>query len=300
VRNRVFFLLILSFFSTAAFCQEIKVRGQFLSDSTRIGAYVPFALTARYPKNQDILFPDSTFSFAPFEFHKKLFYTTVTKDTLSYDSVVYYLSTFETDLLQKLRLPVFVIQPRDCTKVFSPEDSIGLKRVVLSFPDSLSIDKLPVKMNTAYQKVSWTLNYPFFALLAGVLGAVLLIVWTMFGKRIRKYYALKRLQKNHLAFQDRFNQLSAQLQSSLTASHAEEALIVWKKYMEGLIAKPFTKYTSKEIIAQEKDSILGDALRSMDRLIYGGMTELSDASFSTLQAYTEAQYHKKMEEIKNG
>jgi len=45
---------------------------------------------------------------------------------------------------------------------------------------------------------------------------------------------------------------------------------------------------------------LGDALKSMDRLIYGGVSDFSDASFLTLRTYTEKQYHKKMEEVKNG
>jgi hypothetical protein len=300
VRSRIFILLISIFVSTLAFGQEVKVRGQFLVDSTRIGVPVPFSLTAHHLKDQDILFPDSTFSFAPFEFHQKKFFTTITKDTLSYDSVVYYLSSFETDSLQKLRLPVFVVQPRDCTKVFSLEDSLGLIRMVHSYPDSVTIDKLPLKMSTAYQKVDFTLNYPLAALIGGLLGAILILVWTAFGKRIRKYYILKRLQKNHQGFLDRFNGLAEQLKSSLTSSRAEEALIVWKKYMEGLASKPFTKYTSKEIIAQEEDKTLGEALHSMDRFIYGGVTDFSDASFLTLRTYTEAQYHKKMEEIKNG
>ena len=300
MRRRFF---ILSFFFLSSFLvigQEVKVRGQFLTDSAKVGKYIPFSLTARYSKNQDVLFPDSTFSFAPFEFYKKNFFATVTKDTISYDSVVYYLATYETDRLQKLRLPVFVVQPRDCTKVFSQEDSLSLISTVKSFPDSLSIDQLPVKMNTAYQKVNWTLNYPLLTLLAGALIATALIVWTVFGKRIRKHYMLKRLQKNHQAFLDKFNGLVEQLKSSLISSTAEEALITWKKYMEGLAAKPFTKYTSKEIIAQERDRMLGDALHSMDRLIYGGVNDFSDASFLTLRTYTEAQYHKKMEEVKNG
>ena len=269
-------------------------------DSAKVGKYIPFSLAARYSKNQDILFPDSTFSFAPFEFYKKDYFITVTSDTLSYDSVVYYLATYETDRLQKLRLPVFVVQPRDCTKVFSQEDSLSLISSVRSFPDSLSIDRLPVKMNTAYQKVNWTLNYPLLALMAGAIIVLALIVWTFFGKRIRKHYTLKRLQKNHQAFLDKFNELAEQLKSSLTSPRAEEALLIWKKYMEGLAAKPFTKYTSKEIIAQERDALLGDALKSMDRLIYGGVSDFSDASFLTLRTYTEKQYHKKMEEVKNG
>jgi hypothetical protein len=300
VRRIIFIFSALLFLSTFSLAQDIKVRGQFLEDSVKIGQQVPFSLTASYPRNQDILFPDSSFSFAPFEFIQKKFFTTITKDSVSYDSVVYYISTFDVTDLQKLRLPVFVVQPRDCTMVYSLEDSLKLIRTVKDFPDSLSIDKLPVKLTVAYQKVSWTLNYPLIILIVGTLLLIIITLWIAFGTQIRKRIILRRLQRNHATFINKFNAMAEQLKSGKSSSQTEEIVIVWKKYMEGLVAKPFTKYTSKEIIALEKDQTLGDALRSIDRLIYGGFTDFTDASFAALRTYTEDQYHKKTEEVKNG
>ncbi|HEY5823684.1 MAG TPA: LapA family protein [Cyclobacteriaceae bacterium] len=288
--------LILSFFLLSTFLalgQEVKVRGQFLLDSAKVGKYVPFSLTARYSKDQDVLFPDSTFSFAPFEFYKKNYFTTVTKDTLSYDSVVYYLATYETDRLQKLRLPVFVIQPRDCTKVFSQEDSLNIVSTVKSFPDSLSIDQLPVKMNTAYQKVDWTLNYPLLTLLVGVLIAGALIVWTVFGKRIREHFRQKRLLKRYQAFLGNFNRLTEELKSDLTAPRAEEAMTVWKKYMEELSDVPYTKYTTREIKLAFAGNDIGTSLSAIDRMIYGHITLESLDAFQQLKSEAENSFRKK-------
>lgn len=293
MRRQIFILFAFSFLSTLVFAQDVKVRGRFLTDSAKIGQPVSFALTASHAKDQDVLFPDSTFSFAPFEFHKKQYFATITKDTLSYDSVVYYLATYETDSLQKLRLPVFVVQPRDCTKVFSPEDSLGLIAMVKSYPDSLSIDKLPLKMNTAYQKVNWTLNYPLLMLLVGALVAAALIVWTVFGERIREHFRQKRLLKEYQAFLGKFNRLTEELKSNLTAPGAEEALIVWKKYMEKLSDIPYTKYTTREIKQAFAGNDISLSLSAIDRMIYGHISLESLDAFQQLKSEAEISFRKK-------
>ena len=70
--------------------ESTSVHGRFESDSVSIGEEVPYTLAARYSRNQQVLFPDSSFSFAPFEFSRKKYYTTKTSGTTSYDSVVYF------------------------------------------------------------------------------------------------------------------------------------------------------------------------------------------------------------------
>src|SRR5437868_12505441 len=115
---------------TAIFCilfftahaQEIKVRAKFSGDSVKIGKPVEFYLSAHYPEKLNILFPDSTFSFAPFELQKKIYFPTETKNGVSKDSVMYMLATYEVDSIQTLKLPVFVVNAMDCTQVFSNTD----------------------------------------------------------------------------------------------------------------------------------------------------------------------------------
>src|SRR5687768_12536023 len=102
--------LLLLFFlgqATTADAQDIKVSGGFLKDSVQIGEPVAYFLSATYPQSLTVLFPDSTFSFKPFEYNRKRLSPTHTVGGVSHDSVVYYLSTFEVDKIQYLNLPVF-------------------------------------------------------------------------------------------------------------------------------------------------------------------------------------------------
>ena len=284
----------------SAWAQDgVQVKGHFEADRASIGEIIPYSLTARYPRSQQVLFPDSTFSFAPFDISGKKYFTTKSNGDISYDSVVYFLTTFEIDSVQRLRLPIFVIHERDCVAVYPAFDSIRLNYRVAVVPDSVSAEKLPLKTNTAYQKVKWILNYPVFLIIGLVIFVTLIIVWIVFGKRIRKYFVLRKLQKEYYAFISRFNQAVDKLSGDFTSRKAEEALLVWKIYMEDLEKNPYTKFTSPEIVRLIRDAQLDNALRSIDRGIYGGLGSSLD-SFRFLQSYSEQRFHKREAEVKNG
>ncbi len=279
--------------------QSPRIKGEFQTDRTGIGEIITYSLTARYPQSQTVLFPDSTFSFAPFDFNGKKFFTTKTTGDTSYDSVVYFLSTFEIDSIQRLRLPVFVVQEKDCVAVFTDIDSIRLNYRVAVMPDSVSAERLPLKTNTAYQKVSWILNYPLLSLVTGIVVILSIVLWLVFGKRIRKYFQLRKLQKEYNEFIARFTNAIDKLSAGFTSRKAEEALLVWKKYMEDLENNPYTKFTSLEIVKMVNDPGLDSALRAIDRGIYGGLGS-SLQSFQFLQSYSEHRFQKKEAEVKNG
>jgi hypothetical protein len=174
VKYFIAFILLVSV-CTESFSQEVKVTGSFLKDSVRIGEPVGFALSARYPQHLTILFPDSTFSFAPFEFTSKKIFNTQTQNGISYDSTIYYLQTFEIDPAQRLLLPVFVTTARDCTTLFTKPDSVFLIQLVNSAPDSVAAQNLPLKINTLYEKVFSQFNYVLL-LIIGLSLAVAAII----------------------------------------------------------------------------------------------------------------------------
>lgn len=277
--------------------QQVKVKGRFLADSIHLGESVPYVLSARYPRNTEILFPDSTFSFAPFEYQGKRIFTTETTDNISYDSAVYMLTTYEIDSLQRLSLPVFVYHPSDCTAYDAPPDTLFFSAMVAAVPDSVSAQELPLKTNTEYQRVKWILNYPVLLAIVVVLVLLLVVAWLAFGKRIKKYLVLRRLKKNYQEFIDRFGTLAAL--EKLSSAEAEKALVLWKKYMESLEEKPYTKFTSKEIAEAEKNSALSEALRSIDRFIYGGVAEHSLKPLATLKGYSEQQFQRRIQEVQH-
>src|SRR5947207_2327292 len=78
---------ILNSFSIVA--QEIKVQGKFSTDSIKLGKPIEFHLSAHYPEKLDLLFPDSSFSYAPFELQSRSYVATKTKNGISVDSVTY-------------------------------------------------------------------------------------------------------------------------------------------------------------------------------------------------------------------
>jgi hypothetical protein len=290
------FLILL--FTLNSMAQEIKVRGYFSEDSVKLGKPVFFYLSARYPQASNVLFPDSSFSFAPFEFQKKSFVATQTKDGISYDSVAYTLATFEIDSIQTLRLPVFIVHQKDCTSVFSESDEVFFQKQFKSLPDSLQLEKLPLKTNTNYFKVPWLLNYPLLSIIVGGIIILLIIGWIVFGKRIKKYFKMKRLNKNYQGFIEQYNLAIESVQSNFSPRSAEAVLLVWKKYLENLLDKPYTKYTTKEIREKEKDERLAGSLSAIDKMIYANVPG-SNEHFVNLKSYSEDQFYKKLEEVKN-
>jgi len=286
--------------AVSSFAQEVIVNGKFQADSLLIGKPVPFSLTASYPSDLQLLFPDSTYNFAPYELASKEYFPTRTPDSLSYDSVVYHLTSFEVDSIQTLRLPVFVTHPGDCTEVWSRTDSIFLTHLVAVVPDSVTAQQLPLRTFTDYLPVDWMLNYPVFLIAAGILIVLMITAWLLFGKRIRKYYRVKRLQKNHYSFLEKYEYAVHQVQSGFSALRAETALVIWKKYMESLEGKPYTKFTSREIATLESDERLAAALKGIDRMVYGGMGSEQKQVFTELQDYSQSHFTKKLEEVNHG
>ncbi len=290
---------ILSLIATFGFSQEVKVRGSFEVDSVKIGQPINFYLTATYPQTYQVLFPDSTFSFAPFEFQQKVYVQTKTSTGLSYDSVIYTLATYEIEKIQTLALPVFQIQKKDSLTFYTETDTVFFKELVGAVPDSLVISQLPLKTNTAYNPVSWMLNYPILLIAGAILLLIVIIVWIVFGKRIRKHFTLKKLLKSHELFLSRFDAGIEKLQAGFSPEVAESSIALWKKYMEDLSSKPYTKYTSREIREQE-NSELGQPLRSVDRMIYGRIAPETFDSFHQLKEFTKNQFNQKVEEVKHG
>jgi hypothetical protein len=280
--------------------QEIKVQGHFGSDSIKIGKPIEFYLSAHYPEKLNILFPDSAFSFAPFEFQRKIYFPTTTKNGISRDSVIYLLSTYEVDSIQSLKLPVFVINQMDCTQVLSNADSVFFQNLVKSIPDSLATEKLPLKVNTDYLGVRWQLNYILFAIGIAILLIAAILVWIFFGKRIRTYFRLRKLARGYETFKSKFESSVEKLERDFSPRSAEASLVIWKKYLESLLSKPYTKYTSKEIKIMENSEELGHALSEIDRMIYGNTKGNVHAPFAGLKTYVRQQFEKKKEEVAHG
>jgi hypothetical protein len=298
--GRLFALMLgLLFCATTTDAQQVNVRSGFLADSIKIGERTGFFISARYGDSLNIVFPDSTFKFSTFEFEGKEYFATKTRGSISVDSAIYYFSTFEVDRKQTLKLPVYVIQPQDCTVFESEADTILIEQMVAEVPDSVSADQLPLKMNTAYEKVPYLFNYWILIIAGGVLLIIAIIVWIFFGKRIARYYRAKRLQRKHNEFIKNYEEIVQRLQSGFSTTYAEKALAFWKRYMEVLEPYPFTKLTTRETLMLTKDEDLAKNLKQIDRAIYSDQPTVL-TPFEQLRSFADQRFMKKLKEVQHG
>lgn len=284
---------------TVSTAQEVIVRGGFFLDSLRVGDVTGFYLSATYPSTQNIIFPDSTFNFSPFEFENKRYFPTQTSAGRSYDSVIYYLSTFEVDRIQTLSLPVFQLNVPDCTAYASDVDTVLLAELAKNIPDTLTAQNLPLKVNTLYEDVPYQFNYAILVISITVLIVIAAIVWVVFGKKIRRHFKLKKMFKAHQRFLETYSQQVENIKSAFSATNTEHALAQWKRYMEQLESRPYTKLTTRETTLLENNELLGKNLHSIDGAIYGHNTSVLEP-LENLKRFADQRFVQKLEEVKHG
>jgi hypothetical protein len=279
--------------------QEIKVAGKFLTDSIKIGEPVAYSFTAHYPQHLTLLFPDSTYSFFPFEFEKKIFFHTKTTNGISYDSTIYYFTSFELDEIQTLSLPAYIVSVRDCTVVAAEADSVFLVAMAATPSDTLSAQNLPLKTDILYEDVRYQFNYVIVLIIITSLIILSIIIWIVFGKKIIRYFKVKKIIKKHQEFITHFTENIKQLADSHSSKKAEQTLFLWKRYMEYIERKPYTKLTTKETTAIISDETLRQSLKDIDSAIYGhGYNVINGLEY--LKQFSENQFQKRLAAIKHG
>ena len=287
--------VILFYLYNFSVAQSIEPKGYFIQDTAKIGEEVTYALSVRYNKDLNLLFPDSTFDYGTFEYNSRTYFKTKTDSTQSYDSVVYQLSTFEIDSVQYLQLPVFILEG-DSLAILSNIDSIELIHVVTAIPENPEL-----KANTDLVNVKKQFNYPYLLVGFGIMAFAALVVVLFFGKQLVKLWKMYRLNRMHKKFIERFFNLMRDVSSNNPSKTPEHVLAVWKQYLERLEKKPISKLTTKEILVLHSDSQLKDNLSMIDRCIYGG-EKGNDLfkSFDYLMRFSVEIYNQRISEIRNG
>lgn len=260
--------------------QGIEPAGKFLSDSIKIGYPVQYSLSLKHPTDMEVIFPDSSFHFSGFEWIGKAYFPTRTDASGSLDSVVYTLASFELDDIQTLSLPIYIITQTDCTAVYAGEDSVYLYSLLSAPPDSLA-----TKPNLAYIPVQTYYNYGYTLLIVVVVLFTLLLINIAFGKRIRRLIKLYSISREHNQFRSDFDRFARNIHADNAVVNVENAVILWKNYMESLEDKPFSTYTTKEIIEVIPNQQLAEALQHTDRIIYGQMASEESIRYTRILAY---------------
>lgn len=294
-------LPVLFFVVFNAQAQQIKPQGQFLSDSIKIGIPIGYSLSVKYPRGMDVVFPDSLYDYSPYELDHKRYFPTQSDSTHSYDSAVYYFTSFEIDSIQQLKLPVFILHGKDSTPVYAEADAAILKQLVAEIPDSVAAEAMPLKENTTYKRVRLQFNYPYFIIGAAILIVIIILFFVLFGGRLKKHYKLKRLKRANDKFIEKYDALVLNDQEP-EKGKAEKALVLWKKYLEKLESKPYTQLTTKEIIQLYNPESIADSLKALDRVIYGNLSVNGEMmkQYTALKKYAQEKFMAKVEEVKHG
>ncbi len=269
--------------------QEWKPEGRFLADSLQVGRPIQYTFSFLHPPEMQVIFPDSAYRFSSFTLLNKRYFPTRTNRRGSLDSVVYTFTTFDIAPVQRLQLPVFIIQAQDCTAVYTETDSIIVKQLIDRSPRFL-----PPKTNIRFVPVPQTLNYQLILLIGGVSLGVLLIIYSLFGKQLRRQYQVYRLWRDYRIFIGNYERLRRKVRQQKESIAVENTITLWKKYMEDLHQKPYSSYTTKEIMEVISDAKLADSLQTADRAIYGNnIPDEIYGALRTLQSIAEYFYKRK-------
>ena len=269
--QKIFICIILSvyilFFAYPAFGQKTQPKGEFLTDSIEVGKSFFYSLSYRHAPKKEVFFPDTSFNFSPFEIISQKNFPSSTNEngSITLDSTIYQLVTFDVSASQTLRMPVYIYEKTDCTAVYTGVDSIFLRKSNVFPFDSLKVLKPETGLIPLGSEFNFSILLGTLALVIGVVGAV----YWVFGKDIYKQWQLIKLQRRHLEYLRAFNRLLRNAREKNNIKDAEKAIIVWKNYLERLENKPFATYTTREIVDNMPDDALAEALKNMDSIIYG-------------------------------
>lgn len=269
--------------------------GEFLTDTIEVGKPFSYSFSFLHDPTTEVFFPDSAYDFSPFEMIGQDYFTTRTDSLGSLDSTVYRLVSFDVAGLQVLRLPVFVYAARDCTAVYAAPDTLRLHSPL---PPTTRPDTLQLRAATEVGTLQRAFNYPIFLLFIGSFGLVFLLVYWFFGREIERQWRAFLLKRRHGEFVRAFNRLNRNARERNNTNEAEKAVVVWKEYLEDVEKKPFATYTTREIVDNIPDEALEDALKDIDRIIYGqGKSPQMDSSLKTLKNVAHRIYLRHRLEI---
>ena len=253
-------------------------------------------MTALYPADVNLTLPDTNYNFSPFEFISKSYDPTVSRGSLLFDSVTYTLQSFEIDTVQYLQSVAKIWKEDGFTKIEPPIDSIIFRDLVENVSDTVALHT-----NLQLAKVKKTFNYPLFSIIGVGFFIIALVVFLIFGKKVRRAWRIRRLRKAYTEFSIKITDCIKIIRKEPTPQNAEFAVAIWKKYLEKLEKKPYSKYTSKEILSFPNNRELNDALNAIDCTVYGEQVQKElYKSYQEIEDFTQHRYNMALDSIKNG
>ncbi|AWV99666.1 hypothetical protein [Arcticibacterium luteifluviistationis] len=264
----------------------------FITKKANVGENIQVALVYKHNAESDVFFPNKTSYFSPFELKGFVFFPTHTKDSISVDSVIYTLRTFDVDKIQTFKLPVWVLEDGDSTTFWSNTDSLFLSELV---PDSSLRNRAVVSSVDFIKKKDNTMLSIGLLVFFGVL-LLLGLMALIFQNKIKKQVLLYRFQEKQKVYNKRFLIL---MKSELDPSTLEEFLGLWRNQMKWMEKKPFDSLSSVEIekISGQK---IGLAIREIETSLFGGQnSDRIPLALQILYSYSKERFRERRLAYKN-
>lgn len=290
--GRIILFIFLLAVSLPLSAQKVQVKGYFTQDSAQLGERVGYVLKASYPQSAQLIFPDSTYDFSPFVFLEKKTFVSATTEGITQDSAVYFLSNFSLEPSSYLALQVFELNRYDSITHYTTEAELKLKLNLDSIPEQLQF-----KENNVYQTLDKPFNWFVFSAITGGIILGISILFFVFAERIKRLFRKNREKLRWVQFERKWKKLSDLLQQNPNQTLADEAIGLWKGYLEHLRGEPIQEWTSSEIAAALDDKEVFKALRSIDMIIYAGAEGDTNAATSYLLEVAKANYLTNLNQI---
>ncbi|QKZ15878.1 hypothetical protein HU175_24100 [Spirosoma sp. KUDC1026] len=250
-----------------------------------------------------MIFPDTISHFAPYRVEDVATFTTQTTGTgaqaISRDSAVYTLVSFETDSIQLLRVPIRIISANDCTALYTAADTVFL-RSRLPQTDSTGLHSFTLATETTLTPLRQQFNYPLLVSSLLVIGVLSTLLFILFRQPLQRLWWLSRLDRHYRRFQQQFNRLSRSINAQNAADNANQAVILWKSYLEELDGQSYTSLTTSELAERFNEEKVTAALRDADLMIYGNVfLSQSQSSLQVLSDLAERIYQRRRREMQS-
>ena len=254
-------ILICILFSHKIYSQEIDYNIFFKEESVKIGDTITLISTLRYPKNIEIIQPDSSYKFIPFEFLDKIVFESSTSNNFIYDSTIYLLQTFELDSIQSIYLKSYIINKSDSLEILSNNDDI----LTISLVNEKNSK---IKANTLFERINSIFNLKKYSIITGVIFSILILIYLVFRKKINKYFKIKRIKSETDFFKNEFDYILNKYLNTNNIKFLENLILKWKRFMEKLSKKPYSSSTTSEISIFNKNIKSIKTLKEIDKCIY--------------------------------
>ena len=276
--------------------QKIKYKGYFIKENKTIGDTIYFISTINYPKNIEIIQPDSSNDYKTFEYIDKLIFPSLKIEDRILDSTIYLLRTFNTDTIQSLKLSSYIINNNDSVKITSTEDDIIISNQIKKIDQSLK-----VKYNTILSKINKLINYKYVTYIIAIILLIIGLTYILFGKKIVIFFKIHRLRKAFKSFETKFHKQQMIYKKEKSKSEVEKVLVIWKVFMEFISNKTYLSSTTKEIEKFNNNKKIISSLKEFDKNIYSpnkNILKLKD--INNLFSEAKHNFNVKLKNIKNG